>query len=87
MNGQIDLYTALKRMHELTEAGAPFSFEYYKLNGELRVVNNAVLRSGYSKDFSERGVYLIAYTDMQSGKHRQFHRSLLMKLNNTNIKR
>lgn len=74
-------------MHELTDAGATFSFEYYKINGEYRRVERAVLRSGYRGDYSSRGKFLVAYTDLDSDKPRQFHRSLLIKLNNIEIKR
>lgn len=87
MVGKLELYTALKRMHELTEAGAPFSLEFYKSNGELRRVDKAILRKGYRRDQTDKAQFLVAYTDVQTGKQRQFHRSLLMKLNDIEIKR
>lgn len=84
---EIDLHTAFKRMRELTAAGASFKLEFMKLNGELKVVNKAVLRAGYEKEFSARGKFLIAYEDLDTEQMRQFHRSLLLKLNDIKIKR
>lgn len=82
---KLNLYTALKRMNELTEAGAPFKIEFMKLNGERRIINKAVLRKSYRNDFSTRGKFLVGYEDLENDKRRQFHRSLLLKLNDIEI--
>lgn len=88
MDQVLDMYTALKRMRELTEAGSSFKIEFRKLSGELCVVDKAIIRPGYGKKFSTRGKFLVAYEDLSKvGKYRQFHRSLLMKLNDIEIKR
>lgn len=74
-------------MSELTEAGYPFSITYYTLDGEEKFVERALLRPGLRRDQSAKSKFLISYTNVDTGEHRQFHRSLLMKVNNIQIYR
>lgn len=85
MNMKVNVMTALQRMKEFTEAGIPFSIEYYTLSGRRKVVLTAFLRPGYSKKQSSSWKHLIAYTDVSTNEHRQFHRSLLLKVNGIKI--
>lgn len=81
----IHYMTAIKRMKQFTDAGVNFSFEFYKLNGELKVVNNASIRASYRNDQSKRSKFLIAYYDHDEDVNRQFHRALLFKLNGVKV--
>ncbi|MDK7375985.1 MULTISPECIES: hypothetical protein [Weeksella] len=76
----LNYINALRRMRELTDNGVPFDFEFVKMNGEIKVVSNAVLRKGYRNNQSDRAKFLIAYKDLDTGEDRQFHRSLLLKV-------
>lgn len=87
MSLTIDLFTAIHRMKEFTKAGVQFSIEFYTLDGKLRQIESTSLRPGLSDKLSKRWKFLIGYTDESTLQHRQFHRSLLMKLNNYKITR
>lgn len=87
MDNKVSLYNALKRMHELSDAGVPFSIEFITTKGERKVIKKALLRSGYRSDQSKRSRFLVAYTDVESNQHRQFNRSLLVKFNEKEIQR
>lgn len=85
------VYTAIKRMRELTHAGIPFSMEFVKYNrtnqtSGHKVVQKALLRTGYSSDHSNLSDTLIAYTDIETGENRQFYLPLLTKFNGTCLK-
>lgn len=86
MEATLSMYEALKRMRKLTELGVPFSFTYMNSKGQFKIIEKAVLRSGYRRDQSKKSMLLVAYTDVKENQPRQFHRSLLVKLNNTSVK-
>jgi len=71
--------TAIRRMKQFTEHEIEFSFEFYTLKGERKVVSRAKLNKGYRDDQSSKAKFLIAYQDLDTMENRQFHRSLLMK--------
>lgn len=82
---EIDLYTALRVLHQRTEAGITSSIQCYKLNGEYRVYEQVFIRKGYRNNQSKRAKYLVSFEDVTTGQVRQFHRRLIMKINNHNI--
>jgi len=83
------LYAVLKRMRALSKAGVPFSFEYYSyqeskgVTNGIKVVQGAVLRSGYGKAYSKKADLLIGYR--ADDKDRFFNLPLLIKFNNKYI--
>ena len=83
------LYAVLQRMRALTKAGVPFSLEFYSYNqtdgttGGLKQVSGAVLRTGMSKEYSDKADLLVGYK--ADGKNRWFYLPLLMKFNNKYI--
>lgn len=85
------LTEALKHMRELTNAGVPFSFSFYtystttgKSNG-VKTVNNAILRTGLSREHGVKSVSLIGYTCLDTNENRWFYLPLLRTLNNITI--
>lgn len=86
-------YQAIKRMRELSQAGIPFSFEFYSYNSTVgtsdgnKVVAKAILRQGLRNDQSEKADILIAYTNhADGGTSRFFYLPLLTKFNQYTIK-
>lgn len=71
----------------MTAAGLTFSIQFYTLNGELKRIESTSLRPGLSSKQSDRWKFLIGYTDESTNQHRQFHRSLLLSVNNNKIQR
>lgn len=87
MVDKISMYTALKRMRQLTESGVPFEVVFFTTNGKVKRVQRAMLRHGYRKEQSDKHLVLIGYVDVETNQYRQFHRSLLMQFNNIDIQR
>lgn len=87
----ISLYDALKQMGDLTRIGSPFSFEYITYNTStnsskgLRRVNNALLRTGYSRDKSDKSEVLVGYTIEPTGSPRWFYLPLLLTFNGMKV--
>jgi hypothetical protein len=87
----ISLYSAIKKMRQLTEYGIPFSFEFYSHNstkgttGGLKKVDKALLRQGFRRDKSDKADILIGYTNYQEATDRFFYLPLLMKFNGLQI--
>lgn len=85
------LYAVLKRMRELSEAGVPFSFEFYSyqesknLTEGYKIVEKATLRTGLSPKFSDKADVLIGYTNAEGDRDRFFYLPLLIKFNNKYI--
>ena len=83
----INLYDALKRMRELTRAGIPFSFQHISCNltknysDGLIIVDKALLRTGLSRDYSDKSEILIGYTIEPTQEPRWFYLPLLTKFN------
>ncbi len=85
------LYKALNTMRQLSKGNVPFSISFvsysqssHSTNGH-KTVNNVVLRTGLSKDHSDKAISLIGYTELETGNHRWFYLPLLTKLNDTPI--
>lgn len=80
------LYRVLQRMRELTKAGVPFDIEFYSYNhtkgtsSGLKKATNVVLRTGLSKEYSDKADVLIGYKE--DNKNRWFYLPLLIKFNN-----
>ncbi len=85
LNMNIHYMTAIRRMKQFSEHEFEFSFEYYTLKGKRKTVHRAILNKGYRNDQSKKAKFLIAYKDLDKNENRQFHRSLLMKLNEANV--
>ncbi|KAA2218249.1 hypothetical protein [Maribacter flavus] len=83
----IRTYDALNRMRELTMLSTPFSMEFVTCNYSqnksdgLKKVDKALLRTGLSRDKSERAEVLIGYTEEPSGSPKWFYLPLLTKFN------
>jgi hypothetical protein len=89
MNG-VSLNNAIEKMRKLTALNIPFSFEYItysdakaQSNGK-KVVNHALLRTGYSANISELSELLIGYVN-ESNENRWFYLPLLIKFNGLTI--
>lgn len=73
-------------MRELTDAGVPFDIEFYSYNenkgttGGYKKASQVVLRTGLSRNYSDKADVLIGYK--QDHKNRQFYLPLLIKFNN-----
>jgi hypothetical protein len=80
-------------MRQLTEAGVPFSFEFYSYNSTTgkssghKIVPVAQLRQGYRNDQSHMAQVLIGYKNHSNGGvDRFFNMALLLKFNGYLIK-
>lgn len=91
----IKLRDAIARMRQLTKANVPFSFSFISYSESLqksdgyKVVENAILRTGYRSDQSDYSSILVAYTsftkdgaDRHDEADRHFYLPLLMTFNN-----
>ena len=82
----INIYSALKRMREMTKKGIPFSFSFMSYNATngtsdgVKKVTNAQLRLGYRDDQSSKASVLIGYVNAQDG-NRWFYLPLLIGFN------
>ena len=85
------VYTALKRMRELSAAGIPFSFSFQTYSEQrnttngVKQVNKAVLRSGISKKKSDKGDILIAYEDLGNEGYGTLNLPLLLTFNGNKL--
>lgn len=85
------LYKALNTMRQLSKGNVPFSISFMSYNQSnhstngIKTVNNITLRTGLSKDHSDKAMSLIGYTELETGKHRWFYLPLLTQLNNNPI--
>ena len=93
MNDTITPSQAVKRMRELTENGAQFSFSFMSYSSHKRHTSGvkhvlkAQLRQGYKDSQSDLAQQLIGYVDIDSGHiNRFFHLPLLLSFNNYKIK-
>lgn len=91
MAGTIRLLDALRRMRQLSECNIPFTFsfigysEQHRSCGGIKVVQRALLRTGYRDDQSSLGNLLLAYTNMEDERPRQCYIALLMTFNEFKI--
>jgi hypothetical protein len=82
---------ALAAMRAYTRVGVPFSMEYLSYNTSTGVtqgvkkVKRAVLRTGLTQEQSDKSDVLVAYTDLDGNKPRQFYAPLILKVNNTKV--
>ena len=89
---EVNLYTALSRMNELSNNSIPFSIEYYSCNISegtskgLLTYNNVVLRTGLSTNKGIKSRSLIGFTDLDTNTSKWFYLPLLMKFNKHTIK-
>lgn len=90
--GHVQLYTALKRMNELSNNNIPFSIEVIGCDltkgssGGLKCYNNVVLRTGLSTNKGIKSRSLIGFLDLDSNTNKWFYLPLLMKFNKYTIK-
>lgn len=91
-NQPIKLRVAVQRMRDLTELNIPFSIGFYKCDTTnnksdgYKVVNKALLRSGYRTNQSNKADVLIAYIDYDSeDNNRHFYLPLLMMFNGIKV--
>jgi hypothetical protein len=90
---EIKLRDAIKKMRAQSELNIPFSFSFVSLNQStqssngLKTVNEALLRTGYRDDQSDKSNILIAYYDctQMDDKARQFYLPLLMTYNDYKV--
>ena len=82
---------AIKKMRQLTAAGAPFSVEFLSHNAThgrsegVKKVSRALLRPGMGSDKSSKGSILIGYKDLDQSGDRWFYAPLLLKVNGKKI--
>lgn len=87
----IKLADALRMMRKLSECNVPFSISYVSYSAKLqhsdglKVVDKALLRTGYREDQSDKANLLIAYTDLSNEGSRHFYLALLMTFNGQKI--
>ena len=87
----MDVYQALKKMHELTEVSIPFSIEFFSYNSTKQIssgikkVESILLRTNLRENQSYKSRTLIAYYNYKENKHGFFNLPLLIKLNNITI--
>jgi hypothetical protein len=93
MNDYITPSQAVKRMRQLTDNGAQFSFSFMSYSSKkhhcsgIKHVAKAQLRKGYTNSQSELSQQLIGYVDIDAGHiNRFFHLPLLLSFNNYQIK-
>ena len=85
----MNIYEALNDMRSRSDQNVPFSFTYLSCNTTdksskgLKRIENALLRTGFSREVSDKSEILIAYTDLSTNKPGFFYLPLLFKLNNT----
>ena len=85
----IKLRDAIQQMRKLSSAGVPFSFTFISYSEQLQKsdglkgVENALLRTGYRQDQSDKHNLLIAYKSFNGSQEgdRQFYLPLLMTFN------
>lgn len=87
------VYTALKRMRELSDANIPFSFSFQpysekrnQAGSTIKVVNKALLRQGYTSKQSNKSESLIAYYDLEEDKPRFCHLPLILTFNDNDLR-
>lgn len=85
--GGITVYQALDRMRELTAINVPFSMEFITYSDTtssskgLRRVSKALLRTGLSREKSDKSDILIGFTEEPEESPRWFYLPLLLKFN------
>lgn len=88
----LQLYTALKRMNELSNNNIPFSIEYIGCNltngssSGLKCYNNIVLRTGLNTSKGIKSRSLIGFIDLDTNENKWFYLPLLQKFNKYSIK-
>ena len=88
----IKLRDAIAAMRTLSRLSSPFSFSFISYSEDLqrssglKVVEKAILRTGYRDNQSKKSRILIAYSDYSNKEQqRQFYLPLLMTFNNKRI--
>lgn len=87
----IRLNDALRRMRQLSECNVPFSIsfigysEQQRMSSGLKIVQRALIRTGYRDDQSQIANSLLAYTNMEDERPRQCYIALLMTFNEHKI--
>lgn len=87
----IKLFDAIKMMRRLTKIGVPFSMEFKTWNDTkkttegIRVVDKALLRTGFRKDQSDHSETIVAFYEYPGGLPRFFHIELLQRFNGRKV--
>lgn len=88
---KVELYTALKRMNELSKDNIPFSIKFVSCDltrnnsKGVKKYNNVVLRTGYSADKGIKSRSLIGFIDLDSNTNKWFYLPLLLNYNEYEI--
>lgn len=88
----VNIYKAIGKMRKLSDMGISFSFKFIAYNsstgvgGQVKCIDKAVLRAGYAKKYSDKSEVLVAYTDCDTNKDRQFYLPLLIEFNGYKVK-
>lgn len=87
-----NVYSALKRMRELSNDNVPFSISFVSYNSTkqttkgIKHIKRALLRTGLSQTKSDKSEYLIAYYDLDKDKNGFAYLPLILTFNNTKLK-
>lgn len=87
----MDLYTAIDRMRELTRKGDSFSFSFMSYSESsasskgIVDVSRARLRKRPSIHENKNAEIMEAYVDLDTGEAKQFYQPLLMSFNGQKI--
>ena len=83
----MNIYEAIKQMHELTRAGRSFSFSFMtysydknKSNG-TRCVQHAMLLPSHARDSNKFAEFMLRYRDMDTYEEKHFWYPLLLEFN------
>lgn len=83
----MNVYEAIKQMHELTRKGSSFSFTFmtysYDKNKSSgpRSVQHAILLPGHVKDKNQYSDFLLRFRDMDTYEEKHFWFPLLLEFN------
>lgn len=87
----MNVYKALEQMRLLTNENIPFSIKFVTMNetkglsnGE-RYVSTCLLRSGLSKEYSNKASSLVSYIDLSDNSNKAFYIPLLTEFNEIEI--
>jgi len=87
----MNVYEALRRMRLMSKDSIPFSIKFVSMNGTKgtssgeRYVSKCLLRTGLSKDKSDKHRSIVSYTDLEDDSSKAFYIALLTEFNNIPI--
>ena len=87
----MNVYDALLKMRELSANNIPFSIEFVSCNltkqssSGLKFVDKCLLRTGLSKEHSDKHNTLVGYVDLRDNSNKWFYLPLLKTFNNIEL--